>query len=47
MIYAIDSIYYHSFLRNSGVYRYYSGDEEEDYRRRGTSNFKNSTSEYW
>ena len=28
MIYATDSLYYHSFLRNSGVYRDYSSDED-------------------
>lgn len=52
MIYAIDSPYYHSFLKNSGIYReeyIYSSDEEDGVRRRGTSGRiygKNSTSEY-
>ena len=53
MIYAVDSPYYHSFLKNSGIYReelIYSSDEEDYARRRGTGGRiygKNATVEYW
>ena len=54
MIYAVDSPYYHSFLKNSGIYReelIYSSDEEDcASSRRGTGGRiygKNSTVEYW
>ena len=53
MIYAVASPYYHSFLKNSGIYReelIYSSDEEDCARRRGTGGRiygKNSTVEYW
>jgi len=53
MIYSIDSPYYHSFLKNSGIYReefIYSSDEEDSTRRRGTGGRiygNNSIIEYW
>ena len=53
MIYAVVSPYYHSFLKNSGIYReefIYSSDEEDCARRQNTGGRiygKNSTIEYW
>ena len=53
MIYAVASPYYHSFLKNSGIYReefIYSSDEEDCARRQNTGvriYGKNSTIEYW
>jgi len=53
MIYAVASPYYHSFLKNSGIYReefIYSSDEEDCARRQNTGGRiygKNSTIEYW